>query len=203
MLFPRTKTNLTICVPLLAGFLGLALLSIPTTKLHVCTKATGWLVGWLACLANALFLGCMLVACLLFLRPEHRTWNELKSWQEKFLITTWLAAIGLVGWILPAAVRAANGGLQVCVSVPSASDLSMQAIVSTQRISYILHQRAGAGAAAAARRSASALTRRRRLWRLSGYWGCDAPTNQPTSIYRPDSDRWRSRTATTTVASRK
>lgn len=46
MLFPRTKTNLTICVPLLAGFLGLALLSIPTTKLHVCTKATGWLARW-------------------------------------------------------------------------------------------------------------------------------------------------------------
>ena len=56
-------------MPLLAGFLGLALLSIPTTKLHVCTKAT----DWLASLANALFLGCMLVACLLFLRPEHRT----------------------------------------------------------------------------------------------------------------------------------
>ena len=58
MLFPRTKTNLTICVPLLAGFLGLALLSIPTTKLHVCTKATGWLAwqthcSWVACWLHA------------------------------------------------------------------------------------------------------------------------------------------------------
>ena len=56
----------------------------------------------------------MPVACLLATRT---TWNELKSWQEKFLITTWLA-----DWhACSSSSMAANGGQQVCV--PSTSDL--------------------------------------------------------------------------------
>ena len=59
-------------------------------------------------------LHCMPVACLLATRT---TWNELKSWQEKFLITTWLA-----DWhACSSSSTAANGGQQVCV--PSTSDL--------------------------------------------------------------------------------
>ena len=127
MLFPRTKTNMTASLPCC-----LCLLYVVHQR-------------WQADPAGGdgkRTLHCMPVACLLATRT---TWNELKSWQEKFLITTWLA-----DWhACSSSSMAANGGQQVCV--PSTSDLggagtvamaaaAVVAIVSTQRISYILHQ---------------------------------------------------------------
>ena len=58
------------------------------------------LTGWLAWQTHYSWVACWLHACSSCDQSTGlRTWNELKSWQEKFLITTWLAAIDLVGWI--------------------------------------------------------------------------------------------------------
>ena len=126
MLFPRTKTNMTASLPCCLCLLYLV-------------HQRRWQAGPAGCDGKRTTLHCMPVACLLATRT---TWNELKSWQEKFLITTWLA-----DWHpCSSSSMAANGGQQVCV--PSTSDLTVAmaaaaavvAIVSTQRISYILHQ---------------------------------------------------------------